>query len=168
MYKIAITGPECSGKTTLCTSLSNHFNVPYIPEYARLFLEGKDQHYNQTDLDLIAMGQINSLQTFQNSPLISDTDFCVLEIWSHYKYQNVSDLIQELVAKYFFDLHILCTPDIPWVFDKLRENPNSRMYLFDLYKATLLRHNKNFIIVNGAHSKRVEKSIQVIEEYINI
>ena len=168
MLKIAITGPESSGKTTLCSALSDHFNVPYIPEYARSFLKAKKQAYKQTDLDLIAMGQINSLQSFTNSPLISDTDFCVLEIWSQYKYQHVSDLIKELVAKDFFDLHILCTPDMPWEDDELRENPNSRMHLFELYKATLLKHNKNHIIVNGDHIKRVEKSIRVIEEYINI
>ena len=168
MLRIATTGPESSGKTTLCTALSDYFNVPFIPEYARTFLKGKNITYKQSDLDLIALGQMNSLLTSSFNPLISDTDFCVLEVWSKYKYQNVSKLIQEFTAKGFFDLHILCTPDIPWEEDKLRENPNSRKNLFELYKSSLLKHNKNFIVVSGEHLKRVKKSIQIIEKYINI
>ena len=42
MIKIAITGPESSGKTTLCKSLSEHFKTPYITEFSRTYLEKKN------------------------------------------------------------------------------------------------------------------------------
>ena len=54
MIRIAITGPESSGKTTLCQSLSEHFNVDFIPEFARTYLEITDGKYKQPDLDEIA------------------------------------------------------------------------------------------------------------------
>ena len=46
---------------------------------------------------------------------------------------------------------------MPWELDPLRENPNSRAELFDLYKTNLNKYNKNFIVVNGPHEKRLKK-----------
>lgn len=162
MIKVAITGPESSGKTTLSVALADHFKIDFIPEFAREFLEHSSGKYDQTDLDIIAKGQLDNILSKKNELTISDTDFIVLEIWSQYKYGAVSRYINELVQKNVFDLHILCTPDIPWEEDPLRENSNSRNELFDLYLKSLIRHNKNFIIVSGDQNERVIKSLKSI------
>lgn len=162
MIKVAITGPESSGKTTLSVALADHFKIDFIPEFAREFLEHSSGKYDQTDLDIIAKGQLDSIHSKKNELTISDTDFIVLEIWSQYKYGTVSTYINELVQKNVFDLHILCTPDIPWEEDPLRENSNSRNELFDLYLESLIKHNKNFIIVSGDQNERVIKSLKSI------
>ena len=163
MLRIAVTGPESSGKTTLCGALAEHYQVCYIPEYARTYLELTQGQYQCTDLEIIAQGQLESLLSFKGQIAICDTDFSVLELWSKYKYNKVSDNIKELVAKDYFDLHVLCTPDMPWELDPLRENPNSRAELFDLYKTNLNKYNKNFIVVNGPHEKRLKKTTQAID-----
>lgn len=163
MIKIAITGPESSGKTTLCEALAQHYNVAYIPEFARSYLEQTNGKYLQANLDEIAQGQLNSVQSSPHSITICDSDFSVLEVWSHYKYGNVSDLIHEFVTKDIFDLHILCSPDIPWEADPLRENPTNRDELFELYKKSLIAHHKHFIIVSGDHTNRMEKSLKNID-----
>jgi len=168
MIRIAITGPESSGKTTLCKSLSEHYKVAFIPEFARAYLEKTAGEYNQLDIDRIAEGQLESLSASIGEINICDTDFSVLEIWSSYKYGNVSDSIQGLVAQDLFDLHILCSPDIPWEADSLRENPDNRDELFELYKVSLKKHNKNFIIVSGEHNNRVEKSLQSIDSILKV
>ena len=48
MFKIAITGPESTGKSTLAEKLARHFEVDFIPEYSEneiaigeAFLEGR-------------------------------------------------------------------------------------------------------------------------------
>jgi NadR type nicotinamide-nucleotide adenylyltransferase len=168
MIRIAITGPESSGKTTLCRSLSEHFNVAFIPEFARTYLEKTNGEYNQSDLDQMAQEQLKNILSSHNTINICDSDFSVLEIWSHYKYGNVSDFIRELVKKELFDLHILCTPDIPWEEDSLRENPDTRNQLFELYKESLNKYTKNFIIVSGEHKNRVTKSVQAIELLLKV
>ena len=38
MLKIIVTGPESSGKTTLCKALSKHYKLPFTKEYARKYL----------------------------------------------------------------------------------------------------------------------------------
>ena len=168
MLRIAITGPESSGKTTLCSVLSQHYNVSYIPEFARAYLEKTKGEYKQLDLDNIAQGQLNSLLSFEDEIAICDTDFTVLEIWSKYKYNNVSEIIQELVNKDMFDLHILCTPDMPWEVDRLRENPNTRGELFELYKESLRMHSKKTIVVAGVHKERLKKSLQAIDALLKL
>ena len=57
MPKIILTGPESSGKTTLCKALSQHFHLPFSKEYAREYLDGLNRDYNQDDLLKIAKGQ---------------------------------------------------------------------------------------------------------------
>tara|TARA_B110000444_G_C18851258_1_gene605842 strand:- start:4153 stop:4659 length:507 start_codon:yes stop_codon:yes gene_type:complete len=168
MLRIAITGPESSGKTTLCRLLSEHFKVPFISEYARTYLENKSGVYKQSDLDFIAKEHLKNILSSSHTVSISDTDFSVLEIWSEYKFKKSSELIKELASQDLFDLHILCRPDIPWVADELRENEHSRYYLFELYKASLTRHRKNFIEVDGSLENRIKKSVQYIEELINL
>jgi NadR type nicotinamide-nucleotide adenylyltransferase len=166
MIRIAITGPESSGKTTLSQALAEHYNIVYIPEYARVYLEKTKGEYNQADLDLIAKGQLKNILSSEFSINICDSDFSVLEIWSQYKYGNVSDLICEFVKKDLFDLHILCTPDMPWETDPLRENPDNRDQLFELYKRSLSNYDKPFIVVSGTHKKRVEQSLEKIERLL--
>ena len=168
MLRIAITGPESSGKTTLAKALSEHYNISFVPEFARTYLEKTEGKYEQLDLDKIAQGQLKSLISAEDSIVISDTDFSVLEIWSQYKYKNTSELINKLVQKDLFDLHILCSPDIPWEADLLRENPNSRDLLFKLYSKSLNSNNKNFIVVNGSAKNRLEKSIQAVDPLIKL
>jgi NadR type nicotinamide-nucleotide adenylyltransferase len=168
MLRIAITGPESSGKTTLSQALSEHFKVAFIPEFAREYLEKTNGKYEQLDLDKIAQRQFKSLVSSENNIVICDTDFSVLEIWSHYKYKKVSELINKLVSDKLFDLHILCSPDIPWEADVLRENPNSRDLLFELYKESLTQNNKHFIVVNGSPKNRLEKSLLAIDALIKV
>ena len=168
MLRIAITGPESSGKTTLAKALSEHYNISFVPEFARTYLEKTEGKYKQLDLDIIAQGQLKSIISAEDTIVISDTDFSVLEIWSQYKYKNTSELINKLVQKDLFDLHILCSPDIPWEADLLRENPNSRDLLFELYSVSLNSNNKNFIVVNGSAKNRLEKSIQAVDPLIKL
>lgn len=168
MIRIAITGPESSGKTTLCRALSEYYNVKYIPEYAREYLENTNGKYQKSDLDEIARGQLKCINDSANLITISDSDFSVMEIWSEYKYGMVSELIQELVTKDLFDLHILCKPDIPWEEDSLRENPDNRDLLYNLYQTSLIKHNKHFITVSGSHKDRLEKSLHNINLLLKI
>ena len=60
MLKVIVTGAESSGKTTLCNALTEHFNIPFIAEFAREFLNKLDGNYTQDDLLAIAKGQLQS------------------------------------------------------------------------------------------------------------
>ena len=81
MLKIIVTGPESSGKTTLCKALSKHFKISYSKEYAREYLEKLNRDYTQEDLIKIAKGQLHA----ENGIQLLDTDLITIKIWSKYK-----------------------------------------------------------------------------------
>ena len=147
--RIAITGPECSGKTTLAETLHEHLGGTLVLEFARRYLDKTGGRYEQEDLDAIALGQMRQWMATHQHPIISDTEMSTLKIWSLEKYGSCSDLIQTFYDKQQFDLYILCRPDIAWVADPLRENPNDRDLLFKKYLTELESSDREFIIWEG-------------------
>jgi len=164
MLKIIATGPESSGKTTLCKALFKHFNLPFSKEYAREYLEKINKDYNQDDLLKIAKEQLKSEQNTQ----LLDTDLITIKIWSKYKYGNCDKWILDEIEKQKSEkrFYLLCKPDVPWKKDPQRENPNDREELFEIYKEELANLGHNYFIVEG--EERKENSISKISPIISI
>ena len=158
MRKIIVTGPESSGKTTLCKDLSDYFKISFSKEYAREYLQKLGRDYTQEDLIKIAKGQLKSEQSTQ----LLDTDLITIKIWSKYKYGNCDKWILEEIEKQKTEnrFYLLCSPDIPWQEDFQRENPNDRDELFAIYKKELERLGHNYFIVEG--EERFQRAIQKI------
>ena len=162
MLKIIITGPESSGKTTLTKAVAEHFDLSFTKEYAREYLENLNQKYRQNDLLKIAKCQLKSEEGVQ----LLDTDLITIKIWSNYKYGNCSNWILKKIQAQRKEkrFYLLCKPDIPWVADPLRETPNNRKYLFNLYIKELEQLQHNYSIIEGEH--REKKSISKITSLI--
>ena len=117
MLKIIITGPESSGKTTLCKALSEHYKIPFTKEFARKYLSDLGKSYLQEDLLEIAKGQFKHEQLTSKKQQISlqDTDLITLKIWSNYKYGNCNNWIINQIEKQKVKnrFYLLCKPDCP-------------------------------------------------------
>ena len=162
MNKIIVTGPESSGKTTLCKQLSEHFNLPFNKEYAREYLNKLNRKYKQDDLVEIAKEQLQNEQLTTNNKKLSihDTDLITIKIWSNYKYGSCDKWIINQIEKQKTEnrFYLLCQPDIPWKEDLQRENPNDREELFEIYKKELEDLGHNYFIVEGENRK--EKTLE--------
>ncbi len=163
--RIAITGPESTGKSVLCKQLANFFNEPWVPEYSREYLENLDGDYNYNDILLIAKGQYRSEQQQLKKAreyLFCDTDFTVTHIWSMVKYGKSHKWIEEMAAKHPYDVTLLCNIDLPWVYDPLREHPNDRSYLFQYYMDELRIRKTPFVVVSGQGEKRFNQAVKFL------
>mgnify|MGYP003684979367 FL=1 len=162
MLKIIVTGPESSGKTTLCKALSEHYNLPFTKEFAREYLTDLGKNYLQEDLLKIATGQLENEQLIINNQQISlhDTDLITLKIWSDYKYGNCNNWILEQIEKQKVEnrFYLLCKPDLKWDYDPLRENPTNRNELLEIYKQELENLGHKFLIIKG--EDRNEQAIE--------
>lgn len=158
-----MTGPESSGKTTLCKALSEHFKISFTEEYAREYLNTINREYKEEDLLGIAKGQLKSEQNTQ----LLDTDLITIKIWSKYKYENCDKWILNQIEKQKSKerFYLLCKPDIPWEADALRENPITRDELFEIYKRELEKLKHDFFIIDGEN--RLEDSISKISSLIS-
>tara|TARA_Y100001960_G_scaffold331915_1_gene430565 strand:+ start:648 stop:1151 length:504 start_codon:yes stop_codon:yes gene_type:complete len=164
MKKISIVGPESSGKSLLANTLSKSLNCSLTEEYARQYLNNKNS-YDYDDLTQIAIKQNEIIKKEikrGGNFLIADTSLIVIEIWSKIKFNKTDSRIINLSKQEKFDYYILCKPDIPWVFDSLRENPNDRDYIFKFYLKILKKRNYNFKIVSGPHATRTLASLDFI------
>lgn len=158
LHKIIMTGPESSGKTTLCRQLSNHFNISFAKEFARSYIDSLERSYIMDDLLVIAREQLESEFNFQ----LLDTDLITIKIWSEYKYGKCDKWILDQIEKQKSEkrFYLLCSPDIPWEADNQRKNPNDRKKLFEIYKNELENLKHKYFIVDGEN--RLEKIIKKI------
>jgi len=89
LKRIAITGPESTGKSCLCLQLAKHFNTYCVEEYARKYIDDLKRPYNLDDIIKIAKCQLsneNKLAEKANELLFCDTELIVTKIWSEHKF----------------------------------------------------------------------------------
>lgn len=165
--RVAIVGPECTGKTDLARFLANHYQTSWVPEFARSYLEQLQRPYTQEDLALIARGQMNAENLIAERAtqfVFCDTNLVVIKIWSEFKYGSCDPDIIRMMKQQTYDLHLLTDVDLPWEDDPLREHPHKRQELFDLYKAELQRAQTAFRIIRGDYSSRRAAAIKAVTE----
>jgi len=170
IVRIAITGPESTGKSTLSNQLADYYKTVSTVEYARSYLDALERPYQKHDLLEIAKGQIeeeNSKQLVANRLLFCDTDLLVIKIWSNYKYGIVDPFILSEITKRDYDLYLLADIDIPWEPDKQREHPTKRAYFFSLFENELKSAHANYHIIQGPIQERLKNAIKFIDNFIN-
>ena len=166
--KVVVTGPESSGKSTLATYLHQHFESEIVDEYSRSYLESLNRPYQQEDLVIIAKNQLKAQNAAvaKGGLVICDTGIEVIKIWSEFKYGNCPETLVLMDDSSSVDLFLLCTPDLPWIFDPLRENPNDRDDLFNLYKQHLDAKEARYEIIYGEENERSALAAKAINDLL--
>ncbi|NNC82830.1 MAG: ATP-binding protein [Flavobacteriales bacterium] len=152
--RIAILGPESSGKTWFGHQLAESTGGTYVAEFAREYLEDLDRPYTLKDLVHIADEQFRRNTQLSEGPLICDTEMITISIWAQEKFDEVPLQVQELLHEQSFDRYLLFAPDIPWSYDPLRENPSDRERLYGLYKGVLNKLGLEATVIKGTFSER--------------
>lgn len=171
--KIVIIGPESTGKSTLTEALSKHYGSPFIPEFAREYLNSLNRPYEHKDLLAIARGQINSenekVATTHNGYLFCDTDLYVLKVWSEHKYGLCDEWILRQIALRYYDYYFLTDIDLPWQPDPQREHPEPEMrdYFFRLYKDIVVHSGTPWKLLSGDEHQRLTMAIEAIDSHFH-
>jgi len=172
MYRIAVTGPESTGKSELAKALAEYFGGGFVPEFARDFVENLDRPYTREDVEMIARKQIEFekeyLQNNQHPFVFFDTELIITKIWFQYCYHEVPEFVQKQLDCGFFDLYLLCEPDIPWIPDKVREHGNDRDYFFELYRNEIVQLGKPYVSISGIGNERTVNAIKAVEAFCDI
>lgn len=171
LIKIALFGPESTGKTTLAIQLADHFETAWVPEFARDYLQEK---WNSTgkicevsDMLPIAYGQTqleNENLSKASTFLFCDTNLMVTKVFSEVYYNYCDPTLDKAAKKHDYDLFFLTDIDVPWEKDDLRDKPEGRDVVFEAFKQALIDNKKPFVILNGNKESRLKKAIKILEE----
>ena len=171
IIKIALFGPESTGKTTLARQLAEYYKTVWVPEYAREYLQKKwdknQQICNVDDMLPIAYGQTkleNESTSIANKYLFCDTNLLVTKVFSEVYYNFCDPLLDEAAREHEYDLFFLTDIDVPWEKDDLRDRPDQRESVFAIFKQSLLDNNKPFVILSGDKNLRLNKAITIIDD----
>jgi NadR type nicotinamide-nucleotide adenylyltransferase len=166
--KIVVTGPESTGKSTLCEQLAANYKTLWVPEYAREYLMKLGRPYTYDDLLIIAKGQLEQedriIASSNNSLVFIDTDMYVMKVWCEYVFGKCHSFILNEIVNRKYDAYLLCNTDLPWVADELREYPDleSRERLYHMYKDLMINQATPWFDISGDYNERFQKAISFI------
>lgn len=164
IIRIALIGPESTGKTTLAEKLAAHYHTVWVREYARDYVAGLNRKYTYDDvLHCIKMQMHEEKEALKVARrfLFADTELIIHKIWLWDVFKNYPAEMDEEINRTAYDLYLLLYPDLPFVEDPVRENPHRRMYFYDLYKSELEKRGLPFIVIKGQN--RFEQALQAID-----
>lgn len=171
IIKIALFGPESTGKTTLAKQLAEHFETVWTPEFARDYLQEK---WNKTaqicdvnDMLPIAYGQTkleNDSLLQANKYLFCDTNLMVTKVFSEVYYKFCDPVLDKAAKKHKYDLIFLTDIDVPWEKDDLRDKAEGRESVFAVFKQTLVKHDRPFITLSGNEETRLKKAVAIVND----
>jgi nicotinamide riboside kinase len=167
--KIAIVGPESSGKTTLWLALQEYFpHFTFQPEFSRIYLE-KNQltfpYRHHTLQHVFDFHLKQQEQTWLDTNVIMDTDLTNYIIWFKWYYGVVQPNTYATWKAHLPNLYLLCYPDVPWSPDPLRESPTQRNNLFLEHVNLIQPVCRMEIIENPNPASRLKKAVSAIKNF---
>lgn len=170
LIKICVLGAESTGTTTLAKDLAVYFKTCWVPEFGRIYCEGKISYsryedWNSEEFDFIAKTQNEMEDAFSEiaeKHLICDTNSFATRIWHERYMEFMSEEVDKIAKKSVPDLYILTGDEIPFVPDGLRDGEHIRHTMHKRFVEELERQKVPFIIVRGSKRMRLKKAVEAI------
>lgn len=166
--RIAITGPESTGKTLLTKQLAKTFGGKYISEFAREYIESLPHPYTYEDVETIAGTQFEqylATKISHDQLFFFDTWLIITKVWFKWVYGKYPEWLDEQILNCPIDLFLLCKPDIPWEPDGIRENGGeNRIRLYEEYRSELEFYKFPYVEIGGMGDARLFSAIAAIRK----
>ena len=170
--RIVILGAESTGTTTLAQNLAKHYKTTWVPEYGRIYYEGKMYSQNPTTWKTTEFLHIANIQNKMeeilaeqcSQLLICDTDSLATTIWHQRYIGHKAKELDKLVNTDHYSLYILTGTDIPFKQDGTRDGEHLREWMHQLFVNELRKRKLKFIIVKGNKKERLSQAIKEIDK----
>lgn len=170
ILKVAVVGPESTGKSFLAKHLALSFDTIYVPEYAREYCKDLNRNYTLEDEGNIFYGQIELEERLaaqaKNNLLICDTMPLIVKIWCDHVFGFTPQPILEKLKTLSYDLYLLMDIDLPWEDDSLRDFPNLREHFMQKWHEELEAIGANYTVISGLGEQRLENARKTVEQFI--
>lgn len=178
--RIAVFGPESTGKTELAGKLAAHFHAPLVSEYARerwdaqgvLTLEdmlpvAKEQWRRE---DEAAQKACHPLDDKRPPLVICDTDALTTMLWSDLLYGTTPEELRRGAEQRCknYALYLLLDIDVPWSPDPQRcfPDPSDREKGMRVFRGALDRRGLPYVPIRGDWAERERAAIAAVERIL--
>ncbi len=172
MKRIALYGPESTGKTKLAERLAAHFAAPLVAEYAR---ERWDQQgaLGLEDMLPIAREQWrreDAAAAAGSRLVICDTDALTTLLWSDLLYGTTPDELRRGAEQRCknYALYLLLDIDVPFAPDPQRcfPDPADREKCRRVWRGALERRQLPFVDIRGDWAQREVAAIDAVQQLL--
>jgi len=167
--KIAIVGPESTGKSTITQQLAKHYKTLWVPEYARYYCAALTEPCNLQDEINMYHGQValeeSILAIAEKDLIFCDTTFITVKIWSNEVFGETPQVVLDALPNYNYDLYLLMDIDLPWQEDPLRDFPHKREHFMQVWHQELKNLTANYVVING-QEERLNNAISAVESFL--
>jgi NadR type nicotinamide-nucleotide adenylyltransferase len=167
--KIAIVGPESTGKSTMSAYLAGHYKTAWVPEFAREYCENLTAPPTWQDEINMFKGQLElekELLPKANQILICDTTFITVKIWSDQMFGKSPQEVLDELPKHPYDFYLLLNIDLPWQDDPLRDFPTMREHFMDVWYKELNELNANYVLISGTGQDRYQNAVDALDGFL--
>ena len=169
--KIAIVGPESTGKSTISLQLAKHYQVPWVAEYARFYCAALTGPCTLQDEINMFHGQValeeSVLASAQTDFIICDTTFITVKIWSDEMLGKTPQIVLDAIKSRSYDFYLLMDIDLPWQDDPLRDFPHKRAHFMQVWHQELKAINANYQVISGTET-RLQNAVSAINAFLKL
>jgi len=170
VLRIAVFGPESTGKTTLARQLAEHFSEPWSPEFVRGFWDARGGKITAGDLGAIGRGQVEAEEAAAaraGSLVFCDTELLTCVLWDDLLFPGAcpawvrSEADRRARA---FALYLFCDTDLPFEPDPQRCFPDEagRAKGRRIWREALARRGLPVAEIRGAGNARIQAAIAAV------
>lgn len=167
LIKIAVVGPESTGKSTIAQALARHFNTVCVPEFAREYCKNLHNEYTLQDEVNMYYGQIALEDTLiplaNTNILLCDTTILTVKIWCDHLFGDTPQEVKDEIQQRPYDLYLLMDIDLPWEEDPLRDFPEQREHFMEVWRQELDSLKAQYAVISGLGNQRFENALAAIK-----
>lgn len=165
--RVVVTGPESTGKTTLCRDLARHFCTAWVHEWARPYLDFVGRPPAAADFPRIAKAQRaaeEALARRANRVLFLDTDALVTRLYAELYLGACPAEVLAASREGDYALTLLLDVDVPWVADRQRDFPEQRRAVFERCRELLEEADRRYVVIGGTWEERLARAVAAVGE----
>jgi len=171
MVKIAVVGPESTGKSTIAERLAERYGTVCVPEYAREYCRDLNREYSLQDELNMFYGQLalerSLIPLAHNNLLVCDTMFLTIKVWCDHLFGGTPAVVTDALKTVSYDLYLLMDIDLPWVDDPLRDFPHLREHFMQVWHDELRAIRANYVVISGLGEDRFANALAATSGFLS-
>jgi NadR type nicotinamide-nucleotide adenylyltransferase len=173
--RVAVVGPESTGKSSLAARLAAAFGTVWVPEYGREHTAAITARTGAPFAGAFTLDDIETIATVQarwedraarcaNRVLFCDTELLTTRIWSEIYFSQCPAPVLAATEQRSHELYLLLDTDIPWVDDGTRAFGERRREHFERIRSTLERLDRPYVLIGGSFEERIERAAIAVQQ----